>query len=42
MKLDRIILFILACVIPFSCADLDYTEENTRDAADGENYEVIA
>ena len=31
MKLDRIILFILACVIPFSCADLDYTEENTRD-----------
>ena len=31
MKLDRIVLFILACVIPFSCADLDYTEENTRD-----------
>ena len=31
MKPDRIVLFILACVIPFSCADLDYTEENTRD-----------
>ncbi len=31
MKLDRIVLFILACVIPFSCVDLNYTEENTRD-----------
>ena len=31
MKLDRIFLFILACVIPASCVDLDYTEENTRD-----------
>ena len=31
MKLDKFLLFILACVIPASCADLDYTEENTRD-----------
>lgn len=31
MKLDKICLFILACVIPASCADLDYTEQNTRD-----------
>ena len=31
MKLDRISLFILACLIPAACADLDYTEENTRD-----------
>ena len=31
MKLDRIVLFILACVIPFSCVDLNYSEENTRD-----------
>ena len=31
MKLDRIILFILACVIPASCVDLNYTEQNTRD-----------
>jgi hypothetical protein len=31
MKLNRIILFLAACVIPASCADLDYTEENTRD-----------
>ena len=33
MKLNRIFLFILACVIPASCADLNYTEENTRDEA---------
>jgi len=33
MKLDKICLFILACVLPFSCADLDYTEQNTRDEA---------
>ena len=31
MKLDRIFLFILDCVIPASCVDLGYTEENTRD-----------
>ena len=31
MKLDKICIFILACVIPLSCADLDYTEQNTRD-----------
>ena len=31
MKLDRIFLFILACLIPAACADLDYSEENTRD-----------
>ena len=31
MKLDKICLFILACVISASCADLNYTEENTRD-----------
>ena len=33
MKLDKICLFILACVLPASCADLNYTEENTRDEA---------
>lgn len=31
MKLNKISLFILACVIPASCVDLNYTEENTRD-----------
>ena len=31
MKLDRISLFILACLIPAACVDLDYSEENTRD-----------
>ena len=31
MKLDKICLFILACVISASCVDLNYTEENTRD-----------
>ena len=31
MKLDKICLFILACVIPMACADLNYTEENPRD-----------
>ena len=31
MKLDRICLFILACAMTVSCADLNYTEENTRD-----------
>ncbi|MBR2128925.1 MAG: RagB/SusD family nutrient uptake outer membrane protein [Bacteroidales bacterium] len=31
MKLDRIFLFILACLISSACADLNYTEENTRD-----------
>ena len=30
MKLDKIFIFLLACVIPASCVDLDYTEENTR------------
>ena len=31
MKLDKICLFILACVIPAACVDLNYTEQNTRD-----------
>jgi SusD family. len=31
MKLDRICLFIFACLVPCACADLDYSEENTRD-----------
>lgn len=31
MKLDKICLFILACVMTAACADLNYTEENTRD-----------
>ncbi len=31
MKLNRFFLFILACVVAASCADLNYTEENTRD-----------
>ena len=31
MKLDKICLFILACVISASCVDLNYTEQNTRD-----------
>ena len=31
MKTDKICLFILACVIPASCVDLNYTEQNTRD-----------
>ena len=31
MKLDKLFLLLLACVIPASCADLDYTEQNTRD-----------
>ena len=31
MKLDKLVLFILACVIPASCVDLNYTEQNTRD-----------
>ena len=31
MKLDRIAIFILACLIPASCVDLNYTEETTRD-----------
>lgn len=33
MKLDKICLFILACVTAASCVDLDYTEQNTRDEA---------
>ena len=31
MKLDRIILFLFTGIILASCADLNYTEENTRD-----------
>ena len=31
MKIDRIFLFILACLISSACADLNYTEETTRD-----------
>ena len=33
MKIDKLSLFILACLIPAACVDLDYTEENTRDEA---------
>ncbi len=33
MKLNRICLFILACAVPASCVDLNYTEQNTRDEA---------
>ena len=33
MKLDKIVLFLLACVIPASCVDLNYTEETTSDEA---------
>ena len=33
MKLKKICLFILACVITASCVDLNYTEQNTRDEA---------
>ncbi len=33
MKLNKICLFILACVVAASCADLNYTEENRRDEA---------
>ena len=33
MKLNKFALFILACVLPASCVDLNYTEENTRDEA---------
>ena len=32
-RLYKICLFLLACVIPASCADLNYTEVNTRDEA---------
>ena len=31
MKLDRIISFLFAGIVLASCADLNYTEENTRD-----------
>ncbi|MCQ2146586.1 MAG: RagB/SusD family nutrient uptake outer membrane protein [Bacteroidales bacterium] len=31
MKLNKICLFILACVISASCVDLNYTEQSTRD-----------
>ena len=31
MKLDKICLFVLACAMSYACADLNYTEENTRD-----------
>ena len=31
MKLYRICLFTLACAMTAACADLNYTEENTRD-----------
>ncbi|MBQ3614281.1 MAG: RagB/SusD family nutrient uptake outer membrane protein [Bacteroidales bacterium] len=33
MKLDKISLFIFTCLFTVSCADLNYTEENTRDEA---------
>ena len=31
MKLDKLVLCILACVLTASCVDLNYTEQNTRD-----------
>ena len=31
MKLDRIVLFLLASLVTAACVDLEYTEENTRD-----------
>lgn len=31
MRLDKKCLFILACIIPASCADLNYNEVSTRD-----------
>ena len=31
MKIDKICLFILTCLITAACADLNYTEQNTRD-----------
>ena len=33
MRLNKICLFILACVFTASCVDLNYTEQNTRDEA---------
>ncbi|MGI5847444.1 MAG: RagB/SusD family nutrient uptake outer membrane protein [Candidatus Cryptobacteroides sp.] len=33
MKLDKICLFMLACIVPAACVDLNYTEQNTRDEA---------
>ncbi len=33
MKLDRNALLLLACLIPVSCVDLNYTEETRRDEA---------
>ena len=33
MKLDKICIFLLACILPASCADLNYSEVNTRDEA---------
>ena len=31
MKLDRLFLFMLACLVSTACVDLNYSEENTRD-----------
>lgn len=39
MKLDKFFLFILACLVSIACADLNYTEENTRD--EEWNYEYF-
>ena len=39
MKLDKIFLFILASLIAAACADLNYTEQNTRD--EEWNYEYF-
>ena len=39
MKLDKIFLFILASLITAACADLNYTEQNTRD--EEWNYEYF-
>ena len=33
MKLNKAYLFLVACLIPAACVDLDYTEQNTRDEA---------
>ena len=33
MKLNKIGIFLLACLVPASCVDLNYSEETTRDEA---------
>ena len=33
MKLNKAYLFLVACLVPAACVDLNYTEQNTRDEA---------